>query len=318
MRIAVALNGNLRTFFMPMHENSDLRVCDLFYKNVIETNDNCDIFICCGLTDFFMDGFVYYTDNTIETTNDNGCRVYNKIKFIDKETAKSMITKKLNETFKNIKEIQFAEDNPEIHPNFLKMKNCKHYGIAVELLINQHNKIFKLKENIEKTNITYDYIIRSRFDFVILRSLNLSNYNVSNNNIYTPGFEGNKDLVYDWCSFGNSDTMLKCMNLYNELDFIKPTFSLRCNACGLKFKEDNNNCVHGIIPGDVSLSSETQLARLFKNNNFSVNAGIHGTVYRYMKDYSQTVKDVLPEGLSGIKVINYTPGDELFSITEYK
>jgi hypothetical protein len=235
MKVALALNGNLRTFFMPLRENPNLRICDLFIKNIIEPNKDIDIFICCGITDFFMDGKVFYINNTIETTNNNGFRVYDNIEFIDKETAKQMIHTKLNETLKNIKHIEFTEDKYEDHPNFLKMKNCGFSGIAVELLVNQHNKILRLKKSIEKSNIKYDCIIRSRFDFMITNPLKLSSYSLQKHMVYTPGFEGNKDLIYDWYCFGTSDTILKCMDLYNHLDFITPLFAVRCHKRGLKF-----------------------------------------------------------------------------------
>lgn len=318
MKIALALNGNLRTFFMPLRENPNLRVCDFFIKNIIEPNQDCDIFICCGLTDFFMDGKVFYINNTIETINNNGFRVYNNIEFIDKEIAKIMISKKLNETFKNIKSLIFAEDNYQKHPNYLKMKNCGFFGVSTELLINQHNKILILKESIEKSNIKYDYIIRSRFDF-ILNIKPLSNYNIQKNNVYCNGFEGDRDLIYDWYAFGDSETILKCMDLYNQLDFINPLYVLRCNNCGIKFIKEKNSCIHGITPGDVTLSSETQLARLLKNNNFlATNSHINGFLYRYKSDNtSETLEDVLPKNLKHIKIIDYTATGEVF-VTEYK
>jgi hypothetical protein len=317
MKTAIALNGNLRSFFMPLPENSQLRVCDFFVKNVIEPNGECDIFICCGLSDFFMDGKVFYINNTIETTNNNGFRVHNNIEFIDKELAKSMISRKLNETFKNIKSLIFIDDNYEAHPNFLKMKNCGFFGIAPELLINQHDKILKLKESIENSNITYDYIIRSRFDFIIKSKVVLSNYNIKKSIVYCAGFEGDKDLIYDWYAFGNSETILKCMDLYNELDFINPLYALRCNKCGLKFIKEKNTCIHGTNLQDVTLSSETQLARLLKNNNFLAEySHINGFVYRYNNDSSETVKDTLPKNLKDVKIIDYTATGEIF-ISEY-
>jgi hypothetical protein len=314
MKAAVTLNGNIRTFFMPTRENPSMRVCDFFKKNIVDQVANCDIYICCDITDFYLDDIVYHVGDTIETTNNNGFRVYKNIKFVRPEIAKELITSKFKSVFDNIKSIVITEGNMhEGHKNFLKMKTSGHNGIASERLVNQHNKILILKEQIEQSGINYDFVFRSRLDHLFLSPLIMSNYNLSKNIVYTPGFEGNRDLCYDWYIFGEAATVLSCMNLFHELDCEDKLYVMRSKCCPLKFIKENNSCIHGNPPSDVTIASEVQLARMCKEKGIVIqHSRIHGTVYRYYPDSTnKTVQDVLPKDLTGIKWVDYTAGPEV-------
>jgi len=297
---------------MPTRENPGKRVCDFLKDNIVNTYT--DIYICCDISDFYMDGTVYYVGDSIETTNNNGFRVFKNIKFITIETAREMIITRLHQLFDNIKAIEIVEKNtPESHPHFLHMKNCGYHGIAVELLINQHNKIQKLKTLIEASGIKYDFIFRSRFDFVHIDKLLLDRYKIEKNIVYVPGFEGNRDLCHDWYIYGEAETVLKCMNSYNELNFYKPIYAIRCPNCPLQFITDNTKCAHGTPLHDVSLSSETQIARIFRNNNITANrSGMNGVLYRYYPDsMNETVGEILPKDIAGIKIMNYSASGDI-------
>ena len=318
MKSAVTLNGNIRTFFMPTRENPSMRLCDFFKINIVDQIKDCDIYICCDITDFYMNDAVYHVGDTIETTNDNGFRVYPNIKFVTPEIAKDMISSKFKSVFHNIKSIEFTEKNMhETHKNFLKMKNSEHSGIASERLVNQHNKIFILKQQIETSGINYDFIFRSRLDHLFLSPLILSSYNFEKNIVYTPGFEGDRDLCYDWYIFGEANTVLSCMDLFNELDCDKKLYVIRSNCCPLKFIKDNNSCIHGTKPSDVTIASEVQLARMCREKGIIIHhSRMQGFVYRYLSEaLNQKVMDVLPKNLSGIKWVDYTAGPEVFYST---
>lgn len=315
MKCAITLNGNIRTFFMPTRENPSMRLCDFFKKNIVDQAKNCDIYICCDITDFYMDDIVYHVGDTIETTNDNGFRVYKNIKFVSSEFARELIISKFNSLFDNIKSIEIVEGNMhEQHINFLKMKNSGYCGIASERLVNQHRKILLLKQKIEESGINYDFVFRTRFDHFFTSPLILSNYKFEENVVYTPGFEGQRDLCYDWYIFGEAKTVLKCMDLYNELDVKKPLFALRCYICGIKFIEENNTCIHGVKLHDVTLASEVQLARFCNERNILIqHSRLHGVVYRYYPEsLQQNVRDILSKNLTGINWVDYTPGPKVF------
>jgi len=314
MKTALALNGNLRTFFMPTRDNPEKRVCDFLKDNIVSTDT--DVYVCCDISDFYMDGTVYYVGDIIETTNNNGFRVYKNIKFITIEIAREMIITRLNQLFSNIKVIEIVEKNtPESHPHYLDMKNCGYQGVAVELLINQHNKIQKLKTLIEASGIKYDFIFRTRFDFIHRDKLMLNKYKIEKNIVYVPGYEGNRDLCYDFYIFGEAETVLKCMNLYNELNFYKPIYAIRCPKCPLKFITVNTKCAHGTQLHDVSLSSETQLARIFRNNKIIAEGSkMKGALYRYYPDsITKTALEILPTDISGIKIVDYSASGEISS-----
>jgi len=262
-----------------------------------------------------MDDIVYHVGDTIETTNNNGFRVYKKIKFVTAEVARQLITSRFKSVFNNIKSIVITEKNiHEDHKNFLKMKTSGHTGIASERLVNQHNKILILKQEIEQSGIEYDFVFRSRLDHLFLTPLILSNYNLSKNIVYTPGFEGNRDLCYDWYIFGEATTVLNCMNLFNELDCDNKLYVIRSNCCPLTFIKENKPCIHGKFPSDVTIASEVQLARMCKESGILIqHSRMQGFVYRYCIDsINQTVKDVLPKGLTGIKWVDYTAGPDVF------
>jgi hypothetical protein len=202
----------------------------------------------------------------------------------------------------------------EQHRTFLTMKNSGHTGIATERLVNQHNKIFILKQQIENSGINYDFVFRSRLDHLFLSPLIISNYRIEKNIVYTPGFEGNRDLCYDWYIFGEASTVLTCMNLFNELDSDHKTYVIRTRCCPLQFSTENKKCAHGLNPSDVTVASEVQLARFCKEKNIVIeHSRMHGVVYRYLPEStSQTVRDVLPKNLIGIKWVDYTAGPQVF------
>jgi hypothetical protein len=55
------------------------------------------------------------------------------------------------------------------------------------------------------------------------------------------------------------------------------------------------------------LSSETQIARIFRNNNITAQgSNMNGSLYRYYADgMNQTATEVLPKGIAGIKLVDY-------------
>ena len=325
MKIALAIHGNLRTFLMPLRENPNVRVCDVLLKNIIQPN-NPDIFICTDNNDFYYNNSVNYTNNSIEIINSDSFRLYHNLNFLDKQLSHDIIHNELTKTLPNIKDISILDYyNAENDEKYKLLSSSDLKGASPALLVQQYRKLKILSnmitnyENVH--NFKYNLIIKIRFDSMYRDNpLHLCSYDTTNNNLFVPGIKGN--LAFDWYAFGNRNIMLDYMNLYDKLGFTinSPEWLNECYACGLPTGHkgsvpNNNKCIkcgnsNNYHQSDVTISSEHHIYRYFTEKNVNIiGANYFVCIYRYLKDNSISIDDILNNNKSKLKdgmLINHT------------
>ncbi len=329
MKKAIAIHGNLRTFLMPTRENG-APLYENFIQTIISPNldSDLDVYISTDVNDFYYNGYQYYTEgSTIECTNSNSFRLYDRIKIVTANEARNIIENELRRIIPNIKYLKIeASPDPKLHPSYDKLIKCGRKGISAEGSINQNYKIWNLHNAIKESGEKYDAILRIRFDLMNSGSFNLSNINCNENFIYVPGTKG--ILCYDWYMAGNQRNMEIFMSLYDRIGYTTeyPTWLLSCGRCGVRTMEEkemdpnsikqvsNGNCVMcnstGSYLEDVTISNEHHVGRQAILSGISpVYPNVFTYVYRYdevSNDSSKKLEDILSaENLRGCKFVNY-------------
>ncbi len=275
LKTAVILHGNLRTFLMPLRENPSIRVCDVFYENVLKPN-NSDLFIVTDITDFYCN------------------RIYESAK----ETITSELKGFLGDSIKEISVLDpidvttdqkyiILKHSPDIIPERIPDRVK---GSVPANIVNQYLKIkfaYDLLKKYEQANsVHYDIIFRGRFDnYYEHRPLNFTSFDFNTNDIFTPGPGAEHRIVYDWAALGSRKAMDLALNLYDQLGNTLSNRFYICRHCGIDYcgeldlKKCNCNDTNNYI--DSSLASEYHLYRLFKDNNLKYAMGFNCLPYRY-------------------------------------
>ncbi len=322
MKSAIVLTGNLRTFFMPIRENSNMRVCDVFMKNIVKYND-CDIFICTDTNDFYYDGTQWFLNNQIDVVNADSHRLYPVIKFTTSETARKIITNELQNFFGNrLKGILVLDKEDVFSDEKYKILSNKGLGgVIPEMLIGQYKKLLycsNLLEDFEKSrNFKYDLIFKGRFDagYTLNSILNFSSFNYANTDIYVPGIKCS--MILDWFAFGNGKSMKSYLQLYNDLGVKIPSskYAFECQRDNANWSENSPDvrpcpiCKESdkVIIGDITLSSENHLYEMFQEKNIKfAGAGYHVYVYRYRDvadSHSITIEEVVKNNLQNKDIL---------------
>jgi len=308
MKIALVIHGNLRTFFMPIRETPSKRVCDVLLDNIILPN-NPDVFVETDSNDFYHNNAVNYSDSKIEIINSNSFRIFENINFLTHEEASNIIQQNINKVIPNIKYLNVSQAYDAVNDEkYEQLCSTNTEGHSPVLLIQQYRKLSKLSKAIldyeNEFNFKYDVIIKVRFDCMYEKNkLIISNYNINENTLFVPGVKAN--LVFDWYAFGDRETMLEYLNLYDKLGFTasEPEWINECRKCGSSGHKGKkpllNNCIKcnlsNVFQGDITLSSEHHIFKHFTNKKTSIiGAGYRVWVYRYADiNTKNTVDDIL-------------------------
>jgi len=308
MKTAVVFSGNTRTFFMPLRENPNFRVCDVLIANVVNPT-NADVYISTDTENFYLDGIQYFftsdinsPSKTIETYNFDQMRFYNNIKFIEPKDAIPLLKQKFVELFgdrlKSL--IVNAPYDSTKDKNYEFLKQNTNAGSIPEFIINQHWKS-KLAYNAiceyEKDNGKYDVIIKSRFDNLIVPEINYSNYDFTNTDLYIPNIHG--PIYYDWTAIGNRKGMGHYLSLYDRLGFTLES--------GRVYFTSNE---------DVTMSSEHHVCELVRRENLNCKIAPNQThIYRYNSSNSMLDLNFLRTmNLGDVNLRSYT----MEAVSEYK
>jgi hypothetical protein len=327
MKKAIAIHGNLRTFMMPMRENGS-PLYQNFLNNVINPNldADLDVYISADINDFYYEGNQYYTEgSTIECTNNNSFRLYDKIKIVPADDAKKIIEEELRRIIPNIKYLNIVHGfDATSHPAYEKIVNSGMSGLGAEPLINQNYKIYDLYKAIKDSEEKYDAILRTRFDCLYGGSFDLNKYNFHDGVIYTPGTKSM--LCFDWYMIGNQKNMEIFMSMYERLGYTTEyqSWLLECSGCGTrnieKWDRGENPREGNICPfckrggshfSDVTISLEYHIGRQAILSGISPSyGGVHVSVYRYSdvsNDSADKLETILSsEEIKGHKFVNYS------------
>ena len=207
-KIKKSKNKNVALCFSGQVKN--LELCYPYIKkNLLDHIGSYDIF-CCPEDDSNLNKIKML--KPIKTkkvkSSDVDKIIKDKLKFLNKINYKNIIYSESSSfNFRNI------------YQQFFKMKT------SFELL----------EKYMEEENVSYNYFIRIRFDFLPLDIINLEDFKMKNNEIVLPDNSGHKleneviDMFYITKDF---DTFKSCSSLYNsfvniiqENNSIKPNFS---------------------------------------------------------------------------------------------
>lgn len=317
MRTAIVISGNLRTFLMPTRENPNIRLCDAFIQNIVSQND-VDIFVYTDTNDFYYNDTQYYaTDKQIEILNNNSYRMYNKIDFISNNDARSIILTELNSLLgSNLKSIHI--ENPfdvKLDPKYKLLEEANVKGSSPVLLIHQFRKLklaYALCKQYEiENNVSYETLVKWRFDISMHGNLKFNNYNYQTHDVYVAGIH--PPIIYDWHAFGNRKGMDLCLSLYDKLgSFIDEGRVYLCDLCGT---HNHTNCsTHGYSSlSEITLAPEYHLFKTFQMNNIKLhNSGYPACPYRYQNmDTTSTVDSIINNLNIDASVVSYTSGTEI-------
>jgi hypothetical protein len=340
VKIAIAIHGNLRTFFMPLREAPHIRLCDLALNNIILPNLG-DVFIMTDSNDFYYNGKQYFSeDKQIEITNSDSFRLHKNIAFELPEICEDIISTQLNKTIPNIKQLKierYYDCTADKKYNLLMSSGAR--GASPSTLIGHYRKLKlcndMITEHENKNNIKYDAILKIRFDnlYPYNRPLIIKNFTLDDNNVYGPGYKAK--FFYDWFAFGKKNVMDNYLNLYDNLGFTLkyPSLLVECNNCGVHgingTIEIENQGWKDICPlckkngkiwvADVTLSPEYHLYKTFELKNIKLNGcDYYSYVYRYL-DLSTniTLEEIFSaNNLKGKTLINHSPHPDQIKITK--
>lgn len=219
MRIALLLSGNLRTF-----DFSQESKISSYYKKLVEKY-NLDVFCFTDDHNFFYND-IQHVKKTVNDDYDLGHgRLHPNHTFVSHEEACPIISTLLTECFgKYLKKYQiipyyrfFAPFDIEnkYHTSFYN-DTCRPIHNKNNLLNNWYKvwKAYGLLQQYEKEHdITYDIIIKSRFDCIpydILNSVDIRELDYTNTLIcglwdnvvmYDHGAIGNREIMHHYCSY---------------------------------------------------------------------------------------------------------------------
>lgn len=168
-------------------------------KNIIESNENCDVFIHTWhdktLVGQSYDGAFWNIGRTDTVKNNIDQEIINLYK------PKRILIEKPKTFDYSVYTERHGEASPNITLSMLySIKTANQLKIEFE------------KEN----NFTYDAVIRTRFDAGPLVSINVQNYNL--NEFFSLDLIDNPDVFCDWINFSNSKNMDVYSNLYDYLE----------------------------------------------------------------------------------------------------
>ena len=128
MKKAIALVGNLRTFFMPMRDQSGF----VFQNNlgsVLRNNGDADVFILTDTTDFYHEGYMWSSEPEITVVNNAAFNLYENIKIGDRETCRDIITNRIKQIIPNVTQV-VVEDPCDVsgYEKTISLQKSGHFG----------------------------------------------------------------------------------------------------------------------------------------------------------------------------------------------
>lgn len=341
MKVGIIFSGNLRTFFMPLRENPNIRLCDVLLQNVVWATGG-DVFLSTDTDNFFFEGTQYFhiedkqsKQKTIDTFNWDQARFHNKVDFIESEEAKQKIIPAFNNLFRNQLKEMIVEKPYDVTKE-LKLEFLKQHinmGCVPEFMLQQHRKLnnaYKLLCDYESRNgFYYDIILRYRFDNLVIPQININEYDFNNYDIFVPMIKG--PVYFDWSAIGTRTAMHHYCTIYDHLGFTLErgiSYMYECTRCGICVAEhDNPDQGNLICPrcqrkdsiwiGNITLSSEHHVCETIKKYNLRCAIAKNQThIYRYNNSNSSLSIDFLKNlNLGNFNLKSYTMHGGL---TEYK
>lgn len=299
MKVALVLHGSLRTFLMPLRENKNIRVCDIFYQNFIEAN-HPDIFISTDTNDFYYNGCQYFKTNNIDIMNRDAFRLYHKVSIMSYEEGKYKIETELRKLFgHHLKQmiIKDREDDVSEDEKFKILRDSHRSGSNPTMIVRQYKDLLSCAEMMiqyeKSNNVNYDIVIKCRFDcmYDMGKKLILSNYNFNKIDVFTP--HTRIPLIYDFFAFGNRKGMEPYLKLYENLGMTlsNPTYIMECRNDGtitnFGAEPHSNPCpvchkIDGLCKSDITIASEHHIYSLFQKLGIKYSdAKYHSYIYRY-------------------------------------
>ena len=337
MKTAIILHGNLRTFFIPTRENPQLRVCDIFMKNLVEPND-ADIFVSTDTNDFYYNDCQYFQSNQIDIVNNDPFRLYLKVGFMPPDKAKEVIEKELRSLLRSRLKGIIIHDTEDLTKDekCILLRASGAPGASPVMITGQYKKLLScynmIKKYEETNNINYEIFLKTRFDtaYQVNSPLRLNSFNLTSIDVYVPTV--NPPLIHDFFAFGNKMGMIPYLKLYEQLGCTLPDhmYMLECRRDGAinYFGSDPNvkvqckNChkTDMLCMGDVTIASEHHIYHIFNKMGIKYSAvKYHSYIYRYREvAYNNTVDNIIKNELQlkDITLVNHTPNSD-FSVKKY-
>lgn len=306
-RPALILFGNLRTFLMMTRENPSKRLCDLLMENIVIPN-NADVFVFTDTNDFFFNGTQYYsTDKKIEVLNNDSCRLHSKIDFISNERAREIITDQLKSVIGSHLKSFHVEDifDARLDPKFSMLNDANVGGSSPFLLIHQFRKLKLAYELVKKyeteNNVSYDTIIKWRFDLNVAGQLNMNAYDFVNNDVFVAGIY--PPIIYDWHAFGNRKGIEYCLNIYDVLG---------------SFLNEGKVHLQDSSKTEITLAPEYHLFRSLDNSGIKyTSSGYPGFPYRYQGISTNNIDPLIKALGIDATVVTFTPTNKVYE-QEYR
>lgn len=299
MKIAIALSGNLRTFFMPTREDPSRRVCDTFLENIVKPN-NADLYFYTDVSDFFHEGSQYFSaDRKIEILNGDAFRLYPQLRFISDSLAREIITRELEPFSPWLKScvIENAYDCSQ-DPKFQYLNSLNLGGSSPTLLVQQFRK---LQKNYQQIPTKYDLLVKWRFDIYCPTPLMFDNFSFVSTDVYVAGIYN--PVIYDWHAFGRPEAMERIFNLFDHLgEFAQEGRKYLCEVCHQA--SPSPSCCQPSLP-EITLAPEYHLYRLLQGLRLQ-NSGYPGHPYRYQLDNQQVPLHQILSSNPGATLVNHT------------
>lgn len=279
-KIALLLSGNIRTFFM-----DDFKIAKNYSE--LTNNNDIDIFIYTDNNDFNYNNTQYFSEHnknkTLGIPADINRRHHNLQQFINYNDSAKIISETLTCILgKNLKKTHIEDFDSEQINIIYDKNNINHVTFMTNnysssgrktALMCQYYKLYKcynlLVDYEKENNISYDIIIRSRFDGILT---NINKYNIRSFDLTDKIYcEGYNVFMNDWWALGNRYIMEIYCNYYNNIssNMTNKTFCFDHNK---KWQIVNSMNIEDFrkntkIREDASDSAEFGLTYLIKHIN---------------------------------------------------
>lgn len=298
MRIAIALTGNLRTFFMPTREDVKTKVCDVFMRQIVSPN-KADVFVSTDSVAFYLNGAEHFSSSFVDIYNGEKHRLHDNPVLTPHPEGRGMILEELRKVVgPNLAGARVGEvHDATSDPKYQVLDSFQSSGSHPVMLIQQYRKLKIAHEMIlthERENGRYDIVIKCRPDNMYPNAspLRMTSYDFSDTDAYGPGMRG-AAFIHDWYAFGKRDAMMKYLALYDRLgDVLLPGkfYLSQCEACGhawdrphpVKVPCDKCGRADRVISTEETMASERHVYCLFQREGIRYRTAPYPVyVYRY-------------------------------------
>lgn len=279
-----------------MPTESGRRLCDEFVENIVRPND-ADVFAFTDTNDFYYNGVQYFSTNRrVEVLNNDTSRLHSKIDFIDHFVAADLIEDELKKLGFTDVYAAGARTIADIQadPKFESLEKINANGNNPILLLQQLIKMREcyamLRQAEFETPVTYDVVIRWRFDNTVNGPLRVSDYDFSQADIYVPGVHS--PVIYDWFAIGKRNAMHEYMSLYNYAGtFLDDGRMFLCSKCSYNGSSDHN--CGGNEMYEISLSVEYHIFKLCQKLGIKLANARYSSCPRRYNNANNRIEDVM-------------------------